>query len=520
MVASVSDDAAPNSVGHPRRWTVLWIMCLSLVLVVVSVSSLNVAIPAIQRSLEASGSQLQWIVDAYALVFAGLLLPAGALGDRYGRRGTLLVGLAVFAAAAFGGVFADTPEQLIVWRALMGAGAAFIMPATLSIVATVFPPPERGKAIAIWAGFAGAGGAVGLISSGLLLERFWWGSVFLINVPLIAVMVVAIVAVVPTSRDESDSPLDPVGSVLSIVGLVALVYAIIEGPEIGWTSAGTMGAVTVALVMLGVFVLWELRSPSPMLDPRFFRYRRFSLGALTISLAFFGLFGMFFVLTQFFQFVQGHSPLAAGMRILPYALVLLIVAPRSAPLADRFGARRVIAIGLAVAAVGFAILAFSRPDTPYIVTGVALVIVALGVGLLMPPSTTAIVSSLPPDKAGVGSAVNDVTREVGGLIGIAVVGTLLSVGYRSSLGNATDVLDPGQQEAARDSIGALLAVAAALPSDVAGPLIDAAGVAFSDGVRTGMAAAAVAMAAVAVLVALVYPRDDLSAPAERETVEP
>jgi EmrB/QacA subfamily drug resistance transporter len=515
----VHNNISQADLGHPQRWTVLWIMCLSLVLVVVSVSSLNVAIPAIQRSLEASGSQLQWIVDSYALVFAGLLLPAGALGDRYGRRGALLFGLGVFAAASLGGVFADSPEQLIAWRALMGAGAAFIMPATLSIVATVFPPQERGRAIAIWAGFAGAGGAIGLISSGLLLERFWWGSVLLINVPLIAAMVVAIVAVVPTSRDETESPLDPVGSALSIVGLVALVYAIIEGPEVGWTSGETVGAIALAVAMLGAFVLWELRSPAPMLDPRFFRHREFSLGALTISLAFFGLFGMFFVLTQFFQFVQGHSPLAAGARILPYALVLLIVAPRSAPLADRFGARLVIGGGLTVASAGFAILAFSRPDTPYAVTGLALVIVALGVGLLMPPSTTAIVSSLPPDKAGVGSAVNDLTREVGGLIGIAVVGTLVSVGYRGSLGGATDVLAPGPREAATDSIGALLTVAAALPSDVAGPLIDRAGSAFSDGVRAGMAASAAAMAAAAILVMVLYPRVASTAEPEHEGVE-
>ncbi|MCH7789557.1 MAG: MFS transporter, partial [Acidobacteria bacterium] len=402
-------------------------------------------------------------------------------------------------------VFADSSGQLILWRALMGAGAAFIMPATLSIVATVFPPRERGRAIAIWAGFAGAGGAIGLISSGLLLERFWWGSVLLINVPILVVLAIAIVAFVPDSRDETASALDPVGSVLSIVGLVALVYGIIEGPEIGWSSAGTLGAFSIAVIGLVAFVVWELRSQAPMLDPRFFKQREFSLGALTISLAFFGLFGMFFVLTQFFQFVQGHSPLGAGLRILPYAIVLLIVAPRSAGLADKFGPRKVIGAGLAVASIGFVGLALSRPDTPYPMTALALVIVAAGVGVLMPPSTTAIVASLPEDKAGVGSAVNDLTREVGGLIGIAVIGTLVSVGYRANLGDATEGLDPELQHVAGDSIGALLGVASSLPADVAAPMIEVAGEAFSDGLRIGMFAAAGSMAVAAVLVAVFYP---------------
>ena len=477
-----------------------------MVLVVVSVSSLNVAIPAIQRSLSASGAELQWIIDSYALVFAGLLLPAGAIGDRYGRREALLAGLAIFGIASLGGMLADTATALVVWRGVMGAGAAFIMPATLSIIATVFPPDERNRAIAIWAGFAGAGGAIGLISSGLLLEAAWWGSIFLLNIPLVIAMAIAVIAVVPTSRDEAATPLDPVGAVLSIIGLGMLVLAIIEGPEAGWLSATTLTTLGVAVGALTGFVLYELRTPHPMLDPRFFRIPRFSIGSGVITLAFFGIFGMFFVITQYFQFVQGLSALEAGVRILPYGLVLLVVAPRSAPLVDRFGARAVMVAGLAVAAAGFGLLSLSTPDTMYPQVAISLVLVALGVGLLMPPATSALVSSLPPAKAGVGSAVNDATREVGGALGIAVIGALVSVAYRASVGDALDGADPEIAEAGRDSIGSLLSVTADLDEATRQPLVDAAATAFTDGATLGMGVAAAILAVTAVLVATLYPR--------------
>ncbi|MGI9579032.1 MAG: DHA2 family efflux MFS transporter permease subunit [Microthrixaceae bacterium] len=514
--SSTMTNETDMSEGHPRRWVVLWIMCLSLVLVVVSVSSLNVAIPAIQRSLEATGSELQWIIDSYALAFAGLLLPAGALGDRYGRRGALLFGLAIFAVASIGGLFSSSPEQLIGWRALTGAGAAFIMPATLSIVTTVFPRSERGRAIAIWAGFAGAGGAVGLIMSGLLLERFWWGSILLINVPIVIALAIGTLTLVPSSRDESEASLDPTGAVLSIVGLAALVFAIIEGPEAGWTDPLTLTAVVVAVVAVGLFLVWELRITNPMLDPRFFKDRQFSLGSLTITLAFFGIFGMFFVVTQYFQFVQGLSPLQAGVRILPYALVLLVAAPRSARVVERLGGRVVVVIGSVAAAVGFGLLALSDPSTPYLQTAVALVVVAAGVGFLMPPSTSAIVTSLPADKAGVGSAVNDLTREVGGLIGIAVVGSLVALGYRSSVSEVTADLPDDVVHAAEDSIGGLQTVAADLPAEAAGQLLDAGADAFTHGMRWGMGAAAGTMLVSAVLVAILLPRGTTSTRSQGE----
>ena len=475
-------------------------MCGSLVLVVVSVSSLNVAIPEIQRALHASGSDLQWIIDSYALVFAGLLLPAGAIGDRFGRREALLVGLSVFGVAAIGGTFAESSAQLIAWRGLMGVGAALIMPATLSIVSAVFGPAERSRAIAIWAGFAGAGGVVGLLASGVLLKSFWWGSVMAINVPIALVMIVAVVAVVPTSRDPDATPLDPVGGVLSMVGLVALVFGIIEGPEKGWTSGVTLAAFALALVALTGFIVWELHTTYPMLDPRFFTIRQFGVGSATLTATFFGIFAMFFVITQYLQFVQQHDPLAAGLRILPYGVVLLLVAPRSAVLSERHGERAVILAGALITSTGFVILGLLRPDTSYWVTGTGLVVLALGTGLLMPPATTALLAALPPAKAGVGSAMNDTTREVGGAIGIAVGGALLSIGYRQGLDGELGGLDPAVAEGVEDSFGALLSI------PEAADLVEVGRQAFTDGMQLAMFVSAAVLLLTAIPVAILFPR--------------
>ena len=511
---------APVTTANPNRWWILAILCGSLVLVVVSVSSLNVALPPIQLSLGASGSDLQWIVDAYALVFAGLLLPAGAIGDRYGRKGALLVGLVVFGVASLAAVFVSTPVPLIATRTVMGAAAAFIMPATLSILTVVFPPEERAKAIAIWAGFAGAGGAIGIISSGLLLEKFWWGSIFFVNLPIVLVTIVAVVLVVPTSRDTDHRPLDPVGAVVSIVGLVALIYAIIEGPEAGWTSPITLTSFVVAAVSLTAFVRWELRSQAPMLDPRFFRNRYFTIGSLTITLVFVGMFGLFFLITQYFQFVQGTSPLGAGVRMLPIALTLVVVSPIGPRFVTRFGARMVMTVGTLIAAAGFIIVASLEPSTSYVWMATALVLIGAGMAMLMPPATTAIVTSLPLNKAGVGSAVNDTTREVGGAIGIAVMGSLLAIGYRSSLGDAVDVLPQSAREGALDSIGGLLQVIPDLPADIATSLTSAGNNAFTDGFQLAMLVAAGVLAVTAAIIFFYYPRGSSYSAPDTVDVEP
>ncbi len=501
----MSVDGEPETIqtGLTNRWRILAIMCSCLVLVVAGVSSLNLAIPSIIADLQPSATETLWIVDGYALVFAGLLLPAGALGDRFGRKGALLIGLAIFIAGALWAAWSGDATWLIIARGSMGVGAALIMPATLSIIISVFPPDERAKAIAIWAGFAGAGGAIGIIGGGALLEFFWWGSVFFINVPIAIIAGALIAAVVPTSRDEHATPLDPVGSLLSIAGLGALVYAIIEGGDRGWGAGITIGSFIAAIVLLGAWVAWESSTANPMLNPSLFRRIPFSMGSLTIVAGFAVMFGMFFLLTQYFQFVQGHSPLAAGVRNLPFAITMIIVSPRSPALAGRIGKRGAITIGLVIQAIGFVILAFHQVDTPYLVTAIAICLLAAGMALLMPAASEAIVSSLPPSKAGVGSAWNDSTREIGGALGIAVLGTLLSTGYRSGVEDAASQLPNELGEFVTEGIGPAFRVAetAGLPE-----LIAPAREAFVDGMTLAYWTAAAFGVVVAAAVWLTYPK--------------
>ncbi len=501
--AAVTADHAEE--GHPRRWWILAVMCLSLILIVAAVSSLNLAIPTISKALDASGSELLWIVDSYGLVFAGFLLPAGALGDRYGRKEALVVGLVIVLITSIGASYANSPAALIGWRSGMGVGAALIMPATLSIVTVVSPAKERSRAIAIWVGFAGAGGALGLLAGGVLLEAFWWGSVFFVNVPVAGAVLLAAVAIVPTSKDSQHRKLDYVGAIVSIVGLGALLFAIIEGPERGWGEPLTIAGFIVAVVLLAGFVLWELRTKWPMLDPRFFRIRSFSIGSISITLVFMTMFGFFFVITQYFQFVQEHSPLAAAVRTLPLTGMFILVSPLSVNLTRIFGGRATVTFGLLVGALGFALFGLLQPDTPYWLIALPMIIMSGGMAMMMAQSSEAIVTSLPQDKAGVGSAVNDTTREVGGAIGIATMGTILAVGYKSGLGDATDALSPESAEMARDSIGFALSVASDLPTEEAQPLIDAAASAFTEGLALAFFVSAGVLVFTAVVVAVFHP---------------
>jgi EmrB/QacA subfamily drug resistance transporter len=442
-----------------RRWFLLGIMCLSLVLVVMSVSGLNVALPTMQRELGATASELQWIVDAYAVLFAGLLLTAGAIGDRFGRRGALLAGLGVFGAGAVVGGLATDAAQVIAGRVVMGVGAAFIMPATLSIITTIFPPHERARAIAIWAGFAGAGASIGPIVSGGLLEEFWWGSTLLVNVPVVAAVFVAVWAFAPHSRDDTRTPLDPLGALLSLIGLSSLIFAIIEGPEDGWTSGLVTAAFAVAAVTLTMFLLWERRSGHPMLPLGLFRDRRFSVGSGAITAAFFVMFGFFFLSTQYLQFGRGYSALEAGLAGLPLAITFVVFSPRSAALAQRLGAGRVIALGLVIVAAGFGLLTRLTPDTPYLLIAVAFSVLGAGMSVTAAPATAEIMTSVPLSKAGVGSAVNDTTRELGGALGIAIMGSIVNVAYRSGIDLDGLRLPAGARAASEESIGAANVVA-------------------------------------------------------------
>ncbi|HEV7886184.1 MAG TPA: MFS transporter [Acidimicrobiales bacterium] len=418
---------------HNRRWWTLLVLCLSLTMVIVGNTTLNVALPTLIRDLHASTTELQWMVDAYGLVFAGLLLTSGALGDRFGRKGALQAGLVIFGLGSLAAGLSHSPAQIILCRAVMGVGASLVMPATLSILTNVFPPHERSRAIGAWAGVAAAGAAFGPIVSGWLLAHFWWGSVFFVNMPIVLLAIVGGLLLVPTSRDPRQPPLDLVGAGMSIVGLSALLYGIIEAPNRGWLSTDSLLAFGVAALFIGLFAWWELRSREPMLDLRYFKNGSFSGGALAITFAFFAMFGLFFLLTQYFQLVLGYTPLEAGVRLLPMAATIMVTAPSSARLAERFGSRNVVVTGLSIIALGLVLISRFGVHTTYAQLILSLMITAVGMGLTSAPSTTSIMSSLPLGKAGVGSAVNDTTRELGGALGVAVLGSLVASHYQSTL---------------------------------------------------------------------------------------
>lgn len=496
---------------YERRWRILGVLCLSLVLIVAANSALNVALPTLVRDLEATATQLQWIVDAYALVFAGLLLPMGAIGDRLGRRRLLQGGLLVFAIGTLVATVAGDATQVIIARAVMGVGGAMVMPGTLSLLAATFPPAERGRAIAIWAGFSGAGGAIGPVLSGALLGQFWWGSVFLINLPIIALALGAGMVWLPESREVVRRPLDPTGSALSVLALGGLLFGIIEGPERGWTHGLTLTGFAVGLAAAVAFVWWERRSEHPMLDISWFAERRFTVGTTTITLAFFAAFGVFFLATQYFQFVLGYSALTAAFGGLPIAAALVVVAPRSAGLVERAGHRVVVAGGLGLLAVGLGWLAaVTTPDTAYWLILPGLVAFGSGMALTVAPSTGLIISALPIDRAGVGSAVNDTVRELGGALGVAVLGSIVAGSYKAALD--VSALPEGLGEVARESVGAALQVAAQSPAGEA--FAAAARGAFTDAFTLAMGvAAAVALLASAMVLRFGIGRADAAAPA-------
>jgi EmrB/QacA subfamily drug resistance transporter len=492
--------------GEPSRWWVLAVLCLSLVMIIVGNTVLNVVLPTLVRDLDASATELQWIVDAYALVFAGLLLTAGALGDRFGRKGALTSGLVIFAVGSGVSAFATEPVHLVATRAVMGVGAALVMPATLSILTSVFPPQERARAIAIWAGFAGAGAAIGPIAGGWLLQHFWWGSVFLVNLPVIAVALVGGHRLVPTSRDPDRLPLDPVGAGLSIAGLGLLLYAIIEAPTHGWTATPTLLTAAAAVAVLVAFGAWELRTTHPMLDLRYFRNPRFSAASAAITLVFFAMFGTFFLLTQYLQLVKGYTALQAGIRTLPVALTLMVVAPLSARLVERFGPRRVVASGLTLVAAGLGLLSAAGTTTGYPQLAVSLVVLAVGMATSMAPATTSIMASLPQGKAGVGSAVNDTTRELGGALGVAVLGSLFASHYTAGLGPSVERLSPTLAAVARSSLGGALHVSNGMTAG--GEAVAAAAkTSFVDAMGLALTVAAVVVLVAAGLVARFLPSE-------------
>jgi EmrB/QacA subfamily drug resistance transporter len=485
----VTDSSELDVEGDPRRWWTLPVLCLSLFMVVMGNTVLNIALPKISESLAASGTELQWMIDAYALVFAGLLFTAGSLGDRFGRKGALTIGLVIFGAGSAAATFSTTAATVVACRAVMGVGAAFVMPATLSILTHVFPPHERAKAIGVWAGVAGAAGAVGPLASGYLLEHFYWGSVFWLNVPVVVVALVAGYFLVPTSRHPDRVPLDPLGALLSIGAIGSLVYGVIEAPQYGWTDPLILAAFAVAVVLGVAFVVWERQVADPMLPIHFFRERGFTGGSLAISMVFFGMFGMFFLLTQYLQMVRGYSALGAAVRTLPFSATIMIAAPSSAALAARFGTRAVVSTGLVTAGTGLVLMSRADLDSPYWLLALSFAVLAAGMGLTMAPSTAAIMTALPHAKAGVGSAMNDTTRELGGALGVAVLGSLLASTYGDSVRSATAELPPALAEQVGHSLGDALRVAGQL-GPAAGEVLGVAREAFVDGMSRALLAGA------------------------------
>ena len=494
--------------GEPydKRWWMLGVLCLSLFVIVLDNSILNVALPTIRNQLDATNSQLQWMVDSYTLVFAGLLLTAGSLGDRLGRLGALQFGFVVFGLGSLASALANTSAQLIATRAFMGIGGAFIMPATLSIITNVFPPHERGRAIGMWAGVAGLG-VLGPLVGGVLVEHFYWGSIFLVNLPVVAFSLVAGAALIPTSRDPHPRKLDIAGALLSITGLTALLYGIIQAPDDGWTTGSTLLAFALGALLIGAFFAWESHTDHPMLDLAFFRNPRFTAASIAISLIFFAMFGSIFLFTQYFQFVLGYSALGTGLRLMPWAITMMILAPNSPRLVERFGTKVVVSSGLVLMATGLVTMAGVGATTPYANIIWRMVLMACGMGLTMAPATESIMGSLPLAKAGVGSAVNDTTRQVGGALGVAVVGSVAASLYSAHVGDAVaqhaPVPPPPEAlEAIKSQIGAALDIAQRF--DVP-QLADAARRSFVDGMHAGVLVAAAAALLGAVLTALWLP---------------
>jgi len=449
----------PEPISPGRRTAVLVTMLLALVLVVAGVSMMAVAIPSLTAALGASPTDTQWIVDGYTVALAALLLPAGAFGDRFGRRRALILGIAIFGVASAASALSGSASTLIGWRVLTGVGAALIMPGTLSTITSVFPPEERARAVGVWAGFAGAGGILGMLVGGALLEQWWWGSIFVVSAVLAVAALIATIAAVPETREGEHVNLDPLGALLSVLAIGALVLGIIEGPSRGWTDPVTLVGVIGGVIAGFLFVGWELRTPAPLLDPRLFKLRGFATGSASLFLQFFAIFGFFFISLQYLQLVLGYGTLKSAFALMPIAVVMMPLSTVAASLAERYGQRIIGAAGLMISAVGFVIIATMSTTSSYWELLIALVIIGSGTALAMTPATNAIVGSLPRAKQGVASAVNDTARELGSAFGIAILGSAFNSGYRNHIDGHLHGLPPAARAAAHEAPSAAIAVA-------------------------------------------------------------
>lgn len=499
-------DLAPRvpEAVHRRRWAVLGVLMLSLMIVVLDNSILNVAVKTISTpaptGLGATQGELEWAINSYTLVFAGLLFSAGLLGDRLGRRKVLVAGMLVFGVASALAAQSGSPAELIAFRAVMGLGAAFVMPATLAILMNVFERDEQPRAIGIWAGGIGLAIAIGPITGGVLLDHYWWGSVFLVNVPIVVVAIALLLFLVPDSRDPAPGRIDAFGVLLTVVGLVLLVYGIIEGGErADFTDPGVLATIGAGVAVLGFFVWYEVRSDHPAIDMGYFRDKVFSAAIAAIALVFFALMGVTFFSVFYIQSVRGYSPLQTGLLLLPLALAQLFFAPRARHVVDRFGYRAVTTGGLLTIAATLAAFLLFDHDTPVWVIEVVFFLMGAGMAHVMTPTSVVIMQALPREKAGSASALSNTFRQVGGALGIAVLGSVLSTAYRSGVEDELAFLPEGARHTAGSSIEATLAVAGRMGADGGSSLAWAARDAFLD----AMHVTAVWGAGIAVLGAVV-----------------
>lgn len=496
---------------YARRWWALLVLCLSLLIVVMANTSLIVAAPDMTRDLDLSSSDLQWVIDGYTVPYAALMLVLGAIGDKYSRRGALVTGLLIFAGGSVMGSLVDETGLVITARAVMGVGAAVVMPATLSLLVAIFPREERAKAITGWTATSGLAIAVGPLVAGWLLEDHAWGSTFLINVPIALVAVVGALALVPPSKAQGMGRIDYVGGLLSIVSVGSLVYAAIEGPHFGW-GTGPIAAAVAAGVGLLAFVAWELRHPHPMLDVRKFAQRPFSGSMLAVLFFFFGTFGALYYATQYLQFVLGYDALETGVRLLPLAGAVFAGAAVTGRLTPKLGVKAMVVTGMLIGSAGVFLLTRIDAGSSYTDFLASLIMLGFAIGLSVSPATDTIMGSFPESELGVGGGANDTSLELGGALGIAILGSLLGTAYRDKLSDLIGGhLPQAALDTAKDSVGAGLAVAEEVAKNPAGgpqqaqALVDAVHEAFAHSVAQTSLIGGIIMAAGTLIVLAVLP---------------
>lgn len=495
----------PSIWDDPKRWWALGALVVCILVIGLDTTVLYVALPELAESLHPSNSELQWIFNSYLLVFAGLMLPFGAFADRVGRKRMLFVGLVIFGIASAGAVVSDGPDGLIAARALMGVGAAVIMPVSLSMLPVLFAPEQRARALAIWSAGVSLGLPIGPLAGGWLLEHFWWGSIFLINIPIVAVALVAGLWLFPESRDPAAHRLDWLGALLSTAGLITTTYAVTEAQTRGWLDRVTVSSFLGGVFLIVLFVLWERRTPHPMMDFPLFADRRFTQSTVVLTLVYFALMGFLFLLTPYLQAVRGASSLGTGVRMLPLVGAIMVGALAAERIATRTGPRGPVTIGMVLVGTGLAL--FTRTDTGTGNGPIAayLVLIGVGVGLTLATALHTALESLPDDKAGVGSGLTSAFRQIGGAFGVAVLGSVLGSGYRDGMQDAVQGLPAAPADAAREEVSAALQV-----SDQLGPagqaLADAARNTYVDSMDTALVVGAVVAFAAAAIALVGIPK--------------